>query len=110
MGCETRMAAKSPTLHEAATDANGFFNLKGALPGTYRLKYTLPEKCFFSKPLIDVQVVATDTFSLEAGEKRKQATIFAVETGMVGGTVFEDLSPTGFCPKTTPFYKAQASS
>lgn len=88
---------------QATTDANGFFNLKGALPGTYRLQYTLPEKCFYSKPLIDVQVVATDTFSLEAGEKRKQATIFAVETGMVGGTVFEDLSANGLLSQDDSF-------
>ncbi len=83
---------------QAMTDASGFFNLKGALPGTYRLQYTLPEKCAYSKPLIPetgVDVIATDTFTLEAGEEREQNTIFAVRTGMVGGTVFQDLAADG---------------
>ncbi len=74
----------------ARTDVDGYFLLKGALPGVYSLQYTLPENAAFSKPLISSGVFQTDQFSVESSAELEAPTLFAEKTGTVSGLVFLD--------------------
>lgn len=84
----------------AETDADGAFLLKGALPGTYRLSYTLPDGAAFSRPMQDEKNYVSEPFELKSSDSAEAETLFAVKTCEVSGTVFEDGDFDGvFSPK-----------
>lgn len=74
----------------ATTDESGSFSLKGALPGTYKLRYTLPDHAKFSQPLQEETAWLTEPFAVAAGEVRAADPVFAVKTVIFSGQVFYD--------------------
>ena len=79
----------------AHTDDAGAFSLKGALPGTYKLRFTLPEQAKFSQPLQEENVWMTEPFDISAGEVRAADPVFAVKTVIFAGSAFNDANLDG---------------
>ncbi len=79
----------------AITNDQGHFLLKGALPGTYALRYTLPQDASFSKPLTDDLTYVTGLFAVQASEELQAEPIFAVRTGTYSGMVYLDVNVNG---------------
>ncbi len=79
----------------ATTDEAGAFSLKGALPGTYKLRYTLPAHAKFSQPLQEETVWLTQPFAVAAGEVISSEALFAVKTVIFSGTAFKDVNFNG---------------
>lgn len=74
----------------ATSDEQGAFSLKGALPGSYTLKYQLPKDAKFSKPLLDLDSFQSPEFTLKSSDLHPMETLFAVKTGTLSGVVYED--------------------
>ena len=92
----------------ASTNDQGHFLLKGALPGTYALRYTLPKDASFSKPLTDDLTYLTGLFTVQASEELQADPIFAVKTGTYSGIVYLDVNINGSMdPGDTPVGGAQ---
>jgi hypothetical protein len=79
----------------AGSGQDGRFSLKGALPGIYRLRYSLPENTKFSAPLRDDINFVSDTFSIIASEVLDLAPLYAVKTGSISGVAFHDVDNDG---------------
>lgn len=79
----------------AYTKADGSFYLKGALPGTYCLQYTLPEGCIFTKPLLDNNVFISEPFVLDTAVDLTMPTLSAVQSGGLSGTLYYDSNVNG---------------
>lgn len=77
------------------TKADGSFYLKGALPGTYRLQYTLPEGCIFTEPLLDSNVFISDAFTLDTAVDLTMPALSAVPSGSLSGTIYYDSNVNG---------------
>ena len=77
------------------TDAQGAFLVKGALPGTYSMRYTLPEDSAFSRPLSDDRAHVSAPFPVKAADEIQQAPLFAVKTGTFSGQVYIDGNVNG---------------
>lgn len=76
----------------ATTDEAGRFSLKGALPGTYYLSYTLPEDAKFSQPMTDDTTLITEALSVKASDELAMSPLYAVKTGTVSGQAFHDVN------------------
>ena len=79
----------------ATTDAQGNFLLKGALPGTYSLRYTLPPHSAFTRPLTDERVYQSRPFDIQASDELEATTLYAVRTGSYAGQVYLDQDVDG---------------
>ena len=79
----------------AVSNAAGFFSLKGALPGSYSLSYTLPEGAKFSQPLTNEPIITGSRFEVLASDVIKAPAVYAVKTGEVSGLAFHDLNNNG---------------
>lgn len=79
----------------AVTDESGKFLLKGALPGTYYLSFTLPEDAKFSRPLSDEITYISDSVTLKASDEMAISPIYAVKTGTISGQAFYDADNNG---------------
>lgn len=88
----------------AVTDNAGAFLLKGALPGAYRLSYTLPDGALFSSPYLEETSFVTDPFTLDAGAAMQADTVFTVLTGSVSGTVYTDNNDNGILDEDDTLY------
>lgn len=80
----------------AVTDSSGAFSLKGALPGRYRLGFTLPDDAKFSRPFTDETLVLSESFAVQSSDVLSIAPLYAVKTGIVSGTVFYDSDLNGW--------------
>ncbi|HSK67945.1 MAG TPA: SdrD B-like domain-containing protein [Candidatus Limnocylindria bacterium] len=74
----------------ARTLPDGSYSLKGALPGTYALRYTLPDGAKFSSPVTDARQLLSGGFTVRSSEELAFPPLFAVRTGAFSGTVFHD--------------------
>ena len=79
----------------AFTDENGAFYLKGALPGAYRLQFTLPANAAFSDPTLEDETLRTGDFELRVADDLKWETVYAVYTGSLRGTLYRDSNLNG---------------
>lgn len=79
----------------ATTDANGAFSLKGALPDTYTLRYTLPEGAAFSRPHQEDAIYVTAPFVVKSSDVLEQEALYAVKTASLSGKAFSDLNADG---------------
>lgn len=79
----------------AETDGSGAFSLKGALPDTYKLQYTLPDGTAFSKPMQEESVYVTEAFTVKSSDVLDTEPLFAVRTASISGTVYSDLNADG---------------
>lgn len=67
------------------TDANGYFVIKGVLPGSYALQYELPVDMAFLDT--DDESIDTELFSITGGAQLHMPEIAAVRTGEISGNV-----------------------
>ena len=74
----------------AYTDENGDFYLKGALPGTYRLQFTLPQNAAFTDPTIEEESIRTETFALQVADDITWEPVYAIYTGSLRGALYRD--------------------
>ncbi len=74
----------------AASDAEGRFSLKGALPGNYYLKFILPQGHAYSLPKSDDKELISEMFTLKSSEEKEFDTVYAVKTGSIKGQIFSD--------------------
>ena len=79
----------------AMTNDQGFFSLKGALPGTYSLRYSRPEGARFSQPLSDHQAITGLSFEVLASDSLTAPTVYAVRTASLSGRAFHDVDNDG---------------
>ncbi|MBQ9195875.1 MAG: carboxypeptidase regulatory-like domain-containing protein [Clostridia bacterium] len=79
----------------AYTDENGAFYLKGALPGVYRLRFTLPEDAAFSDPALEESWLTSDSFELHVADDLAWETVYAIHTGSLSGTLYRDANLNG---------------
>lgn len=79
----------------AVTDGAGRFSLKGALPGTYYLSYTLPEDAKFSQPMTDDTTFVSEALNVKASDEVTLNPLYAVKTGTVSGQAFQDVNNNG---------------
>ncbi len=77
------------------TDENGDYYLKGALPGTYSLEYTLPANTAFTVPMTESEVWYSEPFTLEAADDLTQSPLYAVPTGSLSGIFYQDTDLNG---------------
>ena len=73
------------------TDENGFFYLKGILPGEYTVLYTLPEHALLETA--DALTVYSPYFTCADGSETELPDVFAVRTAQAAGTVTLDGAP-----------------
>ncbi len=78
-----------------ATDSQGSFSLKGALPGTYRLRYSLPEHAKFSRPMTDESLYLSEALVVKASDVIDVEPFFAVRTGILAGLAYQDTDNDG---------------
>jgi len=74
------------------TDENGYYQVKGVLPGNYSLLYTLPEDAAFTLPLTDDAETESESFTIGSGSKILMNPLGAVHTATMAGWVMDDLS------------------
>lgn len=86
----------------AETDESGAFSLKGALPDTYKLRYTLPEGTAFSKPMQEESVYVSDAITVKSSDVLDTEPLFAVRTAAVAGTVYSDINADGMKDESDP--------
>lgn len=79
----------------ATTQRDGSYLLKGALPGTYSLRYTLPDGAAFSNPLTDERHFTSSAFDVKASDELDAEALFAVKTGSYAGQVYLDRNADG---------------
>lgn len=79
----------------AYTDAEGSFYLKGALPGTYRLRFTLPKHAAFTELSLRDTVAMTDLIELHAADDLQCGTVNAVYTAVYSGSLYRDANLSG---------------
>ncbi len=77
------------------TDSQGAFSLKGALPGSYRLRFTLADGAKLSRPHMDAPSFQTDVFQVKASDVLALEPIYAVITGTLSGLAFTDRDSDG---------------
>lgn len=79
----------------ATTDASGAFSLKGALPDTYLLRYTLPEGTAFSKPFQDESVWTSEPFTVQSSDVLQRDALYAIKTAALSGMAYTDANSDG---------------
>lgn len=77
------------------TEADGSFYLKGALPGTYRLEFTLPAGHSFVEPLLDSEIYTTEPFTLATADDLVLDTLLATPVSSYDGVLYCDSNVNG---------------
>lgn len=72
------------------TDADGGFYLKGALPGEYKLQFTLPANAAFTDTALEESFLRSDPFPLQVADDLIWQPVYAIYTGSLSGTVYRD--------------------
>ncbi len=69
------------------TDENGYFFIKGILPGTYSLSYQLPENGVFTDPAVKGTLYIGETFVSESGTHLEAPAMKGMYTSAIAGTI-----------------------
>ena len=72
------------------TDENGYFFIKGVLPGTYFLSYTMPANGQFTDPSVTDRAWATDSFQTESGTELHMPPIHGIYNSTLSGRIIYD--------------------
>lgn len=74
------------------TDGNGYFLIKGVLPGAYSVRYSLPDTAAFADS--DLRETGSEAFSMTSGTEYRLPELSAIYTASVRGFVGAD-APAG---------------
>ena len=85
------------------TDEDGYFYIKGILPGTYSLAYQMPENGVFTNPGVAGTRYVGETFASGSGSHFEAAEIRGILTASIAGTILHD------APEAAALYTAQLS-
>ena len=77
------------------TDENGYFCIKGILPGSYMLQYTLPENGVFTQPATKELIHTGSVFSVSNGSEVHAAPVGGVWAASLCGTVADYTTESG---------------
>ena len=72
------------------TREDGSFYLKGALPGSYRLRFTLDEQAAFTDATLGDTVYETEAFDLRVAQDLQWPAVQAIPTGSLRGALYRD--------------------
>lgn len=70
------------------TDENGDFSIKGVVPGTYSVRYTLPDNGRFTGSDGDKDTVISPSFVTESGSEIQLDPLYGVYTATLSGTIY----------------------
>ena len=76
------------------TDERGYFLIKGILPGTYSLRYALPDNAAFDSPETDDREVFSDPFTMSSGMEIHVPKLEGVYTASLTGFVGQAGAPS----------------
>lgn len=69
------------------TDENGYFFIKGILPGTYSLAYQLPDNGTFTNPAVPGTYYIGEAFHSESGSHTEAPVVKGMYTSSIAGTI-----------------------
>ena len=72
------------------TDQNGYFFIKGVLPGTYSVNYQMPETGQFISPRTMDKQWTSPAFTSESGSEIHMSTLYGVYTSSLSGRIIYD--------------------
>ena len=72
------------------TDQNGYFFIKGVLPGTYAVNYQMPDSGQFISPRTADRQWTSPAFSTESGSEIHMTTLFGVYNSSLSGQILYD--------------------
>ena len=72
------------------TDENGYFFIKGILPGEYSLLYQLPENGVFLEPSVKGTSYTGEPFQTESGTHMEAPVVKGMFTSTIAGTILHD--------------------
>ena len=72
------------------TDETGYFSIKGVLPGTYSLLYTLPDNGAFTNPRTDDRSARSQTFACGSGQQVHLPALAGEYTSSLAGRILSD--------------------
>ena len=72
------------------TDENGYFFIKGILPGTYSLAYQLPDNGMFIDPAVKGTSYTVEPFQIESGTHIEAPVVTGMYTSTIAGTILHD--------------------
>ena len=75
------------------TDETGRFLIKGVLPGTYSLRYSLPEDSAFTYPMTEQTEYESDVFTTGSGTEIHMEPLGGVRTARLSGFVLHEGEP-----------------
>ena len=78
------------------TDENGYYFIKGVLPGTYSLSYTLPSHIALTQPDTSKKQIVSDPFVIESGSQIHMPEIRGLFTSSLSGTILHENTGEGF--------------
>ncbi len=77
-------------LSRGVTDENGYFFIKGILPGSYCLAYELPENGVFTDPAVPGTRYTGEAFTSESGSHIEAPVIKGMYTSSIAGRILHD--------------------
>ena len=72
------------------TDQNGYFFIKGVLPGTYTVNYMMPEHGQFISPRTTEKQWVSPPFTVESGSEIHMTTLYGVYNSTLSGRIVYD--------------------
>ncbi len=72
------------------TDEQGYFFIKGVLPGTYTLSYTLPENGMLTDPASSGKTWISDPFTSESGSQIHRPALRGLYTSSLSGLILHE--------------------
>ena len=78
------------------TDENGYYFIKGVLPGTYSLSYTLPSHIALTQPDTSKKQIVSDPFVIESGSQIHMPEMRGLFTSALSGTILHENTGDGF--------------
>ena len=83
------------------TDQNGYFFIKGVLPGTYTVNYMMPEHGQFISPRTTEKQWVSPPFTVESGSEIHMTTLYGVYNSTLSGRIVYDGIPSRSTPSRT---------
>lgn len=79
-----------------STDENGYFFIKGVLPGSYTLSYILPDNGAFTSPDTTRKQITSEAFVIESGSQIRMPELRGIYTSTLAGVIQHDSTLENF--------------